>query len=147
MRRSNGSGSGRTTIRTWPHPEPTLGAWPAYRGRVSHRVAAADLPDTIAGYGFAYLLTVAPDGRPHPLAVTPRADGAELIVEGVGHRTADNVRARPVATLLYPPTQPDGYSLIVDAEASCDGSRVSLRVGDGVLHRPAPAQGADAPSC
>ena len=47
---------------------------------------------------------------------------------------------RPVVTLCYPPTEPDGYSLIVDGTAAVDGeSTVRFSPSGAVLHRPAPA--------
>jgi len=87
-----------------------------------------------------YLLTVADEGRPHAVAT------AVLWREGVwvarvGKRSAANLVARPEVSLLWPPSQPDGYSLIVDGRASLEGegeaARAVITPSRGVLHRPA----------
>ena len=109
-------------------------------------VQITDLQSTSAEYGWAYLLTVRDDSRPHIVAVDPEWDGAELVL-AVGRGTAANAQARPKVSLCYPPPEPDGYSLIVDG----DVDRVDVAGGDGderrtvrfrptgaVLHRPAP---------
>ncbi len=101
-------------------------------------VPVEGLADAMSGRAFAYLLTVGDDGRPHAVAVTPQLSGTELIAE-VGRRTADNAAARPGAvSLVWPPAEVGGYSLIVDGVASVSGSSVHVRASKGVLHRPAP---------
>jgi hypothetical protein len=58
----------------------------------------------------------------------------------VGSRTLANARARPRVTLLWPPRDRDGYSLIVDALVTdAADSAVRLRPTRAVLHRPAVA--------
>lgn len=114
---------------------------------MSHRVDARDVAAEGAARPFAYLISVAADGYPHPLACSPEVAGDDLVIDGVGHRTLANCARRPQVTLAWPPAQRDGYSLIVDAQARCEGSRVVLSHDGGVLHRPAPARGADAASC
>jgi hypothetical protein len=58
----------------------------------------------------------------------------------IGGRTRQNVERRSVVTLLWPPSEPDGYSLIVDGRAeladSNDGA-AQLRVipTRALLHR------------
>lgn len=110
-----------------------------------------ELRAQVAGFGSApYLLTVGDDGRPHSTSVPIAWDGDTLVAEG-GRRTLANVAARPLVSLLWPPVEPGGYSLIVDAEATVRGSgeaaRVAIRPTRGVLHRPAAAPVADAASC
>lgn len=102
-------------------------------------VAIDDLAAVVEQYGWAYLLTVRDDLRAHIVAVTPVWDGPALVME-VGRGTAHNAAGRPSITLCYPPTESDGYSLIVDGEASVDGdSAVRFTPSGAVLHRPAPA--------
>jgi hypothetical protein len=46
-------------------------------------------------------------------------------------------------SLLWPPSRPDDYSLIVDGRASVDGSTVQIVPERAVRHRPAPGEGSD----
>ncbi|OBG56434.1 MULTISPECIES: hypothetical protein [unclassified Mycobacterium] len=100
------------------------------------RLAAA-LPD----YPFAYLVTVDDDYRVHTVTVEPRMRDATLDVGLIGGRTRQNLAQRRDVTLLWPPTEPGGYSLIVDgtAEVSDAGDAVRLEVvpGRALLHREA----------
>ena len=101
-------------------------------------VPVEGLADAMSGRAFAYLLTVGDDGRPHAVAVTPQLVGGGLVA-AVGRRTADNAAARPGAvSLVWPPAEVGGYSLIVDGVAAVDGGNVVVRPSKGVLHRPAP---------
>jgi hypothetical protein len=103
-------------------------------------VDLVDLASAIDGYGWAYLLTVREDRRPHVVAVTPAwSDGT--LVFGVGRRSAANAANGPEVTLCYPPIETDGYSLIVDGLASVDASSgtIVFAPSKAVLHRPAPA--------
>jgi hypothetical protein len=100
--------------------------------------------------GSAYLLTVSRDGRPHAVSGSVEWSGGAL-VGGVGRRTAENIAERPLVSLLWPPAEPGGYSLIVDAtaslEAAGDGQRARFVPTRGVLHRPAAEDRAPAPGC
>ena len=101
-------------------------------------VAIDDLAAATGEYGWAYLLTVRDDLRPHIVAVTPTWD-AEQLVMNVGRGTARNAAARSTISLCYPPMDEGGYSLIVDGDASVDGeSTVRFAPTGAVLHRPAP---------
>jgi len=99
-----------------------------------------------------YLLTVAGDGRPHSVAIACEWRGDELAMP-VGNRTLANARARELVSLLWPPREPDGYSLIVDATVtSTRGSgegdnELIVRPTRAVLHRPAAPTGASAAGC
>ena len=102
-------------------------------------VAIDDLAAATGEYGWAYLLTVRDDLRPHIVAVTPSWDGGQLTMD-VGRGTASNATARPSISLCYPPTEDGGYSLIVDGDASVEGEgTVRFAPTGAVLHRPAPA--------
>lgn len=99
-----------------------------------------------------YLLTVADDGRPHSVAVTFTWRADELVVP-VGNRTLANARERNLVSLLWPPSEPGGYSLIVDATvtgASGSGAgdnAIMLSPTRAVLHRPAGDVGTAAAGC
>lgn len=114
----------------------------AYDGAVSIAVAVDRLGETIAGYGFAYLLTIGDDARPHVTAVSPTWSDARVRVADPGRRTRANVAERPQVTVVWPPPTPDGYSLIVDGTGTLDGDLLLVAATRAVLHRPAPAPGA-----
>lgn len=100
-------------------------------------VAIDDLVEATGERGWAYFLSVRDDLRPHVVAVTPTWDADVLTIE-VGRGTSRNAAARPMVSLCYPPTEPDGYSLIVDgtAEVPAEGT-VRFSPTGAVLHRPA----------
>jgi hypothetical protein len=115
--------------------------------KVDLKRLAAALPD----YPFAYLITVDDGYRVHTVTVEPvlrdRPDGPEgpraiVDVGLIGGRTRENVAHRSDVTLLWPPRDSGGYSLIVDgrAEATESGS-ATVRLGvvptRALLHRDA----------
>lgn len=104
---------------------------------MSVQVDVAELAATLEKYGFAYLVTVSEDQSAHVVAVRPVLEGAALVVEGLGRRTKGNVEARPAASLVWPPTEPGGYTLIVDGHASVKAEAAHLEPRHAVLHRPA----------
>lgn len=111
---------------------------------MSVAVALDDLAAVVAERGAGYVLTSG-SGRPHVTHAAVQIDGAVLRVE-VGRTARRNAAARPEITVLWPPTDAGGYSLIVDGEATVEGSPdepgvlVVVAVG-AVLHRPAPGPG------
>lgn len=111
--------------------------------RVDFQRLAAALPD----YPFAYLITVGDDYRAHTVTVEPRLrDGAVLDVGLIGGRTRENLAQRRDVTLLWPPSAPAGYSLIVDGTAEVsDGGDETVRL-DVVPTRALLHREADSPS-
>jgi hypothetical protein len=106
--------------------------------RVDFERLAAALPD----YPFAYLITVGDDYRAHTVTVEPQLREAVLDVGLIGGRTRENLAHRSDVTLLWPPSEPGGYSLIVDGRAEvADGSDETVRLGvvptRALLHREA----------
>src|SRR5690606_5019418 len=110
-----------------------------YAREMSIPVAIDELVSATADYGWAYLLTVRDDLRPHSVAVAPVWEGDDLVI-GVGKGTARNVSQRSAISLCYPPVTDGGYSLIVDGEGAVgdDGSVMRFAPTGAVLHRPAP---------
>ncbi len=112
-------------------------------------VEIADLRSALGDYGWAYLLTVRDDDRPHIVAVTPTWRGEELVA-AVGGGSARNAAVRPQVSLCYPPTSADGYSLIVDGTATVEqgGGAAIIRFAPAtaVKHRPAPEGFSGSPS-
>ena len=102
-------------------------------------VALERLREEVTRYGeHPFILTVSNDGRPHAVSATMAWDGDDLI-GGCGRSTAANAGARPEISLLWPPVEPGGYSLIVDGTAKVDDQQIRLRPGRAVLHRSAPS--------
>ena len=117
---------------------------------MSAEVELDRLAAVLTGYGFGYLLTTRDDGQAHVSAVHASVRGGALHVPDVGRRTREHLAARPSVTMLWPPADQGGYSLIVDAVASLGaGDDVSLVPTRAVLHRPAPprAPEPDGPAC
>lgn len=101
------------------------------------------LHEEVARFGATpYLLTVSDEGRPHATSVSVSWDG-DVLVAGVGRRSASNVSARPDVSLLWAPVEDGGFSLIVDGAASVDGETVAVRPARAVLHRQAAGGGSD----
>jgi len=125
--------------------------------RVDFKRLAAALPD----YPFAYLITVDDNYRAHTVTVEPElrdlpdgsagpeGPGAILDVGLIGGRTRENLAHRSDVTLLWPPPEPGGYSLIVDGRAEATESDAqTVRLGvvptRALLHRDADADSPEA---
>lgn len=97
-----------------------------------------------------YLLTQGGDGRPHAAAVSIEWQGNRILAS-TGTRSAANVTAHPLLSLLWPPIEVGGYSLIVDGDGHLIGSgadaRISITPTRGVLHRPGVSAGSAARGC
>jgi hypothetical protein len=104
---------------------------------MSIAVAVADLPEVTARYGgAAFLLTGGDDGRPRISHVRIGfADGGIVVPAGRSSRT--NAAVRPLVTLLFPPYEVGGYSLIVDGAATVRADDVLVVPTNAVQHRPA----------
>ncbi|MFC5994723.1 hypothetical protein ACFQE5_10930 [Pseudonocardia hispaniensis] len=114
---------------------------------MSIEVALGELAETLVNYRFAYLLTVGNRERAHVVAVTPVLEGDTLLVPEPGRTTRANLGTRPSATLVWPPAEPDGYTLIVDGAAEQRDGRLAVTPSRAVLHRPAPAPASGAGGC
>jgi hypothetical protein len=119
---------------------------------MSVKVDLAALAETMADYGQAYLLTVSDDQRPHAVAVRPEVQGEALAVHRLGGRTLANLAERPEVTLLFPPREEGGYSLIVDGRATVTSDGAVVAPSHAVLHRPSdhsdtPADGSCGNDC
>ena len=125
----------------------------AYAARVSISVELEQLREQIAELpALTYLVTVSADGRPHSVAVVPQWRDDELAT-APGNTSVRNAWERPLVTLLWPPAEPGGYSLIVDgtvtrAEGAGTGDNsVVVRPTKAVLHRPAVSPDDASPGC
>jgi len=97
-----------------------------------------DLAAEAAARPIAYLLTAGDEGPPHCSQVTLRWDGIR-IVTGAGRTTVRNVASRPTVSLLWPPTESGGHTLIVDGGATITGAddtaKITISPTWAVLHR------------
>jgi hypothetical protein len=99
------------------------------------RLAAA-----LDGYRFAYLVTVDDDYRVHTVTVEPELRDQVMDIGLIGGRTRRNVESRSAVTLLWPPSEPGGYSLIVDgtgeiADSHDDTAALRVVPTRALLHR------------
>jgi hypothetical protein len=89
-----------------------------------------------------YLLTVSDDGRAHAVSVALSWSNGALAAN-VGKRTAANAAKRSNVSLLWPPHESRGYSLIVDGDAIGHDDSIIVHPTKAVLHRSAPAPDPD----
>ncbi|MFB1295989.1 pyridoxamine 5'-phosphate oxidase family protein [Mycobacterium sp. pW049] len=104
---------------------------------MSIKVDLGTLADTLGDFSYAYLVTVGDDFRAHTVAIQPVLNGDAFRIGSVGDSTRRNAAAHPDVTLVWPPRETGGYTLIIDgrAEAADEGLRISPT--GAVLHRPA----------
>jgi hypothetical protein len=111
--------------------------------RTKKKVDVERLAAALSDFPFAYLITVGEDYRVHTVTVEPRlGDGAVLDVGLIGGRTRENLAHRRDVTILWPPREPGGYSLIVDGsaqvtESADDTVRLGVVPERALLHREA----------
>lgn len=110
--------------------------------RTKKKVDLQALADALADYPYAYLITVDDDYRAHTVTVEPQLREATLDVGLIGGRTRNNLAQRADVTLLWPPAEPGGYSLIVDGsaevtDAEAETARLTVVPTRALLHRDA----------
>ncbi len=99
-------------------------------------VAPAELADALKDFDSGYLVsTSSPQVKVVTVDPIVGADGA-LRIAGPGRGTLANIAANPVVTLVFPPREHHGYTLLVDGTAEMDGEDVVVEASSGVLHRP-----------
>jgi hypothetical protein len=103
---------------------------------VSIPVEIEQLGEALAGRGPGYLLTASRDGRVKAVTVEP------TLVDGVlrcpaSRGSAANLALLPAATLLFPPVEERGHTLLVDGTATADADGIAFTPESAVLHRPA----------
>lgn len=99
-------------------------------------VDLAALADTLKDFGAGYLLTTA-ESQIKAVSVTARVEGGVVVIPTSSRRSAANLVASPVATLLFPPLQERGYSLLVDGTAEAVEEGFRFAPTHAILHRPA----------
>ena len=116
---------------------------------MSVKVDLDQLAGALTDFTFAYLVTVGDDYRAHTIAVVPALVGGTLDIGTVGTSTRRNLAQHDGVTLVWPPRDPGGYSLIVDGRGQPIGDDDRLRIAPSraVLHRPAASLSATASGC
>ncbi len=114
---------------------------------MSVKVDIAQLAGALADFTFAYLVTVDDGYHAHTVAVDPALNDGVLDVGPVGNSTRRNVAAHDGVTLVWPPNEPGGYTLIVDGSARLTDSALSIVPSRAVLHRKAAPGAATKPGC
>jgi hypothetical protein len=115
---------------------------------MSVKVDLDQLAGALADYTFAYLITVGDDYRAHTVAVQPVLSDGVIDVGSIGNTTRSNVGRHDGVTLVWPPSQPGGYTLIVDGRGRPTDDALIVEPTRAVLHRPAtPETPATNPGC
>jgi hypothetical protein len=114
---------------------------------MSVKVDLDQLAGALADFTFAYLITVGDDHRAHTVAVDPVLADGVLDVGSIGNSTRKNVAAHDGVTLVWPPSQPGGYSLIVDGIGRATDDALTVVPSRAVLHRKATPGAATKPGC
>ena len=115
---------------------------------MSVKVDLDRLADVLADFDFAYLITVGDDYRAHTVAVDPVFGEGRLDVGTVGRHTRENTARHGDVTIVWPPGEPGGYTLIMDGRAHQADEALSIEPTRAVLHRKAtPKSPATSPDC
>ncbi|MDN5745946.1 MAG: pyridoxamine 5'-phosphate oxidase [Nocardioidaceae bacterium] len=100
-------------------------------------VALADLVRALTDFDSGYLLTTSSPAV-KVVTVDPILDQAgTLRCVGPGGGTVRNLAENPALTVVFPPRERHGYSLLVDGTGEVDGEDVVVTPATAVLHRPA----------
>jgi hypothetical protein len=94
------------------------------------------LGSALADRSYGYLLTTSGDTVKAVTVTASVVDGDVDIPVG-SSGSARNLSENPAATLLFPPADAGGYSLIVDGTARATDHGFRLTPARAVLHRPA----------
>ncbi|HEU5035749.1 MAG TPA: pyridoxamine 5'-phosphate oxidase family protein [Nocardioides sp.] len=98
-------------------------------------VEVADIPHRLAEFDRGYLLT-ARDGAVKAVSVRVESEDGHLLVRAPGRGSVANVHANPSVTLLFPPVETAGMTLLVDGSAEAEGDDVRVVPTGAVLHKP-----------
>jgi hypothetical protein len=98
-------------------------------------VEVADLAKALQDFSSGYLLTTAGD-RVKVVTVDPTMEDGVLVVTGPGKGTLANLADNDVVTVVLPPLEPKGFTLLVDGTGEVAGEDVRITPAGAVLHRP-----------
>ncbi|MBA2954158.1 pyridoxamine 5'-phosphate oxidase [Nocardioides sp. MAH-18] len=97
-------------------------------------VDLAEIADRLREFDRGYLLT-AKDGLVKAVSVRASAEDGTLLVPAPGRGSLRNVGVNPAVTLLFPPTESRGMTLLVDGTAVAEGDDVRVTPTGAVLHK------------
>lgn len=95
-----------------------------------------DLKAALGRFDSGYLLTTA-EGRVKVVTVDPTSEASTLRIAAPGRGTLGNLAANPAVTIVFPPLERHGHTLLVDGTGVPDGDDVLVTPASAVLHRPA----------
>jgi hypothetical protein len=98
-------------------------------------VDLADLAEALQDFGAGYLLTTT-GASVKVVTVDPEVTDGALFVERPGKGTVANLAGNPVLTLVFPPREPKGFTLLVDGTGELAGDDVRVTPTGAILHRP-----------
>lgn len=100
-------------------------------------VTLDQLASTLTAFDHAYVITLrGADEFVKVVTVDPVVRDDRLVIT-TGHRSIlANVEADPRVTLVWPPREYHGFSLIVDGHGSVAGDELVVAIDHGILHRP-----------
>src|SRR5215468_8784630 len=96
-------------------------------------VDLADLPEQLAAFDRGYLLTTR-DGLVKAVSARAVVQEGTLRVPAPGRGSVANVGANPPVTLLFPPLEQPGMTLLVDGTGVADGDDGVVTPTGAVLH-------------
>jgi hypothetical protein len=114
---------------------------------MSVKVDLDQLADALADFTFAYLVTVDDDYHAHTVAAQPMLVDGVIDVGPIGGGTRRNLTRRDGVTLVWPPNQPGGYTLIVDGTGELTDTSLLVMPSRAVLHRKAAPGVSTHPGC
>lgn len=100
-------------------------------------VSLDQLAPTLTAFDHAYVITLrGADEFVKIVTVDPFVRDDRLVIT-TGHRSIfDYVTADPRVTVVWPPREHHGFSLIVDGQGSVVGDELVVEIDHGILHRP-----------
>ncbi|WP_019972222.1 hypothetical protein [Mycobacterium sp. 141] len=110
------------------------------------KVDLDQLAEAMTDFTFAYLITVGEDFRAHTVAVDPVLTEGVIHAGAAGRHTRANLAEHAAVTVIWPPREPGGYSLIVDGTGELSGDDVRVVPNRAVLHRKAEPEAPSATS-
>jgi hypothetical protein len=114
---------------------------------MSVKVDLDQLADALADFTFAYLITVDDGYHAHTVAVEPVLTDGVIDVGPIGTSTRNNVAHHGGVTLVWPPREPGGYTLIVDGQGQPADTGLKVVPSRAVLHRKAAPGVVTKPGC
>ena len=97
-------------------------------------VDLAEVPDRLQEFDRGYLLTTR-EGLVKAVSVRAVPEDGTLLVATPGRGSVANVGTTPAVTLLFPPPESGGMTLLVDGTAVAEGDDVRVTPTGAVLHK------------